>query len=231
MKVLVIAEVPDIVESVSLTFGMSWPDFEIVSAPDGATGIYSADEESPTLVVLDIGLPDMDGFTVCKEIRRFSDVPIIILTHRDGKADIVRGLDLGADDYIIQPFRPIEFVARVQSVLRRTHVSSFSRKEKPFSYGDLMVDFSNGRVLLGGRLVKLTPIQYQLLYHLAKNSGKVVSHRTLLGRIWGREYLEETNYLKTHIAHLRQKLGDDSADPQYILTERNVGYGLAKIAA
>ncbi len=231
MKVLVIADTPDIVESVSLTLSMSRPDSEIVSAPDGETALYFADKESPTLVVLDIDLPDMDGFSICKEIRRFSDVPIIILTHRDGKADIVRGLDLGADDYIIHPFRPIEFLARVKSVLRRTQVSAFGDDKKPCTYGDLMVDFSNGRVHLGGQQVQLTPIESQLLYHLAKNAGKVVPHRTLLGHIWGWEYREETSYLKVHIKNLREKLGDDFSNPQYILTERNVGYRFAKITA
>ena len=232
MKVLVIADAPDIVESVSLTFSMSWPDSEILSAPDAATGIYSADRESPTLVVLDIGLPDMDGLTVCKEIRRFSDVPIIlILTAQDGKADIVRGLDQGADDCIIQPFRPIEFMARVRSVLRRTHVSSFYRSRKPLKYQDLTIDFSNGQVFVGERVVNLTSIEYQILSHLAKNAGKVVPHRVLLGVVWGREYLEETSYLKVHIKHLRQKLQDDATAPQYILTERNVGYRFAKFAA
>ena len=231
MKALVIADAPDMVDSVSLALSMSWTDSEIISAPDGATGIYLADNEDLTLVVLDIELPDIDGFTVCKEIRRFSDVPIIILTHRDAKADIVRGLDQGADDYIIQPFRPIEFMARVQSVLRRTHVSSFRSSRKPLKYRDLMIDFSNRRVLLGERTVNLTPIEYQILYHLAKNAGKVVPHRTLLGMVWGREYQEETSYLKVHIKHLRQKLEDNATEPQYILTERKVGYRFAQVAS
>ena len=229
MKILVIDDDPDIVEAVSLTFEMRWPDSNIVSALDGDTGIQMVDTERPALVILDIGLPDMDGFTVCQEIRRFSDVPVVMVTVREKEADIVHGLQAGADDYIVKPFRPIEFMARVQSVLRRTHASSFSGDEKPFNHGDLMVDFAHHEVFLNEQPVKLTPTEYQLLYHLAKNAGKVLTHRTLLGRIWGREYLEETNYLKVHIKHLRQKLEDDPSDPHFILTERTVGYKFAKI--
>ena len=129
MKVLVIDDDPDIVEVVSLTFEMRWPDSTIVSAPDGDTGIQMVDTESPALVILDIGLPDMDGYTVCQEIRRFSDVPIIMVTVRDKEADIVKGLQLGADDYVAKPFRPIEFMARVQSVLRRTQMTPYSGEE------------------------------------------------------------------------------------------------------
>ncbi len=228
MKVLVIDDDPDIVEVVSLTFEMRWPDSTIVSAPDGDTGIQMVDTESPTLVVLDIGLPDMDGYTVCQEIRRFSDVPIIMVTVRDKEADIVKGLQLGADDYVAKPFRPIEFMARVQSVLRRSQMTPYSGEERPFQHGDLTVDFTRHEVSLDGDPVKLTPTEYQLLYHLTKNAGRVLNHRTLLGRVWGREYLDETNYLKVHIKHLRQKLEEDPAEPKYILTERTVGYKFAK---
>ncbi len=231
MKILVIEDDPDIIEAVSLTFEMRWPGSNLLSSPDGDTGIQMVDTEKPALVLLDIGLPDMDGFKVCQEIRRFSDVPIIMITCRNEEVDIIHGLQVGADDYIPKPFRPIELMARVQSVLRRTQVSHYNDGEKPFNYGALTVDFSHHEVFLGGQPVKLTPIEYQLLYHLAKNAGKVLPHRTLLGRIWGREYLEETSYLKFHIKRLRDKLGDDSAEPQYILTERNVGYRFAKVAA
>ena len=230
MKILVIDDDPDIVEAISLTFEMRWPDSMIMSALDGDTGIQMVDTERPALVILDIGLPDMDGFTVCKEIRRFSEVPVIMLTCRDDEADIMHGLQVGADDYIPKPFRPIELIARVQSVLRRTQVSFLSWNEKPFNHGDLTVDFSHQEVFLGGQPVKLTPIEYQLLYHLSKNAGKVLTHRALLGQIWGREYLEETNYLKVHIRHLRQKLEDDPAEPRFILTERSVGYKFAQMA-
>jgi two-component system KDP operon response regulator KdpE len=229
MKVLVIDDDPEIVEVVSLTFEMRWPDSIIVSAPDGDSGIEMVDTESPSLVILDVGLPDTDGYSVCQEIRRFSDVPIIMLTVRNKEADIVKGLQVGADDYVAKPFRPIEFMARAQSVLRRSQTGPYaSGEEKPFQHDRLLVDYTRHEVFLEGKQIKLTPTEYQLLYHLAKNAGKVMTHRTLLGRVWGREYLDETNYLKVHIKHLRQKLEDDPADPSYILTERTVGYKFAK---
>ena len=230
MKVLVIDDDPDVIEAVSLTFEMRWPGSNVLSSPDGDTGIQLVDTERPELVLLDIGLADMDGFTVCQEIRRFSDVPVVMLTCREDEADIVHGLQVGADDYIRKPFRPIELMARVQSVLRRFHVSSFSGGRKAFQCGDLIVDFSHRRVCMGEQPVNLTPIEYQILCHLAMNAGKVVSHRTLLARIWGREHLEDTsNYLKVHIKHLRQKLGDDPAGPRYIVNERGIGYKLAEV--
>ena len=230
MKVLVIDDDPDILEVVSLTFEMRWPDSTIVSALDGDTGIAMVDTENPALVILDIGLPDMDGYAVCQDIRRFSDVPIVMLTVRNKEADIVKGLQLGADDFIAKPFRPIEFMARVQSVMRRAQTTPYAGgDEKPFQHHSLLVDFNKHEVYLGDNRLKLTPTEYQLLYHLTKNAGKVMTHRTLLGRVWGREYLDETNYLKVHIKHLRQKLDDDPAEPKYILTERTVGYKFAKV--
>ncbi len=225
MKILVIDDDPDVIEAVSLTFEMRWPGSKLLSSPDGDTGIQMVDTEEPALVLLDIGLADMDGFEVCEEIRRFSDVPIIMLTCRNQEVDIIHGLQVGADDYISKPFRPIELMARVQTVLRRTQVYSFSDGDEPIQYGDVVIDFSRHQVFLGSEPVKLTPIEYQVLCHLAKNRGKVIAHRALLARIWGRVHQEDTsNYLKVHIKHLRQKLGDDPASPRYILNERGVGY-------
>ena len=184
--------------------------------------------ESPDIIILDIGLPDMDGYEVCKEIRRFSDAPIVMLTVRDKEADIVKGLQMGADDYVTKPFKHIELLARVQAVLRRAQMEPTSAEEEPFQTGKLHIDFSRREVLVEDQTVKLTPTEYQLLYHLVKNAGRVMTHRTLLGRVWGREYVDETNYLKVHIQHLRQKLGDDPSDPSMILTERGAGYKFAK---
>ena len=228
MKVLVIDDDPDVVEVVSLSFELRWPDAVTVSSNDGAAGVEMVEIENPDVVVLDIGLPDMDGFEVCKEIRRFSDVPILMLTVRDKETDIVKGLQVGADDYVTKPFKTIELLARVQAVLRRAEMPQLSNEEQPFHVGELSIDFASREVMLKGEPVKLTPTEYQLLYHLAKNSGRVLSYRTLLGRIWGREYLEETNYLKVHIQHLRQKLEDDPGDPKLIFTERTAGYRFAR---
>jgi len=226
MKLLIIDSDPDVVESVKLTVGMTWPKATTLSASNGDAGIDAVDSEGPNLVVLEVDLPDIDGFRVCREIRRFSDVPIIMLTERDKEADIVQGLDVGADDYIVKPLDSILFVARVKAVLRRADLT-LPFEDKVFNYGDLKVDFGRCKVTLGQRLVNLTPKEYGLLCQLLKRSGKIVRSRTLLGLVWGREYLEETNYLKVHIKHLRGKLGEDPAAPKYIFTERNVGYGFA----
>ena len=142
----------------------------------------------------------------------------------------MKGLQVGADDYVTKPFKPIEFMARLQSVMRRAQVVPVKGEEKPFQHGDLVVDFARREVFRGEEPVKLTPTEYQILYHLTKNAGRVLSHKTLLGQVWGREYLEETNYLKVHIQHLRQKLEHDPANPSFILTERSVGYKFAKTA-
>ena len=227
MKILVIDDDPEVIEVVSLAFEMRWPEAVIASASDGETGLQMVETEGPDVVILDIGLPDTDGFKVCQEIRRFSDVPVIMLTVRDREADIVKGLQIGADDYITKPFRAIEFVARVQSVLRRTHVVPTSGEEKPFRCGALVVDFARREVSLDGQPVKLTPTEYQLLYQLTKNAGQVLSHMVLLGRVWGREYLDETQYLKVYVQHLRQKLRDDPTNPRYIFSERSIGYKFA----
>ncbi len=226
MKLLIIDSDPEVVDSVKLTAGMIWPKATTLSASSGDAGIDAVGSEGPNLVVLEVDLPDIDGFRVCQEIRWFSDVPIIMLTYRDKEADIVRGLDVGADDYIVKPLDSIVFVARVRAVLRRADLTT-PFEDKVFNYGELKIDFGTTEVTLGGRVVNLTPIEYRLLCHLIKRYGNIVRSRTLLGLVWGREYLEETNYLKVHIKHLRIKLGEDPAAPKYIFTARNVGYGFA----
>ena len=226
MKLLIIDSDPEVVDSVKLTVGMIWPEATTLSASGGDEGIDAVGSEGPDLVVLEVDLPDIDGFRVCREIRRFSDVPIIMLTERDKEADIVGGLDAGADDYIVKPLDSIVFVARVRAVLRRADLTT-PFEDKAFEYGELKVDFGMGKVTLGGDRVNLTPTEYRLLCQLIKNAGKIVSSRTLLGLVWGRERLEETNYLKVHIKHLRHKLKEDATALKYIFTARNVGYGFA----
>ena len=172
----------------------------------------------------------MDGFTVCQEIRRFSEVPIVMLSSRSKEADILRGLQVGADDYIIKPLIPMVFLARMKAVLRRSDSSSYFT-DGVFEYGDLRVDYGETKVTLGDRALNLTRTEYKILWHLIKSAGKIVPNRTLLGQVWGRENLEDTHYLKVHIKHLREKLGDQPAAPKYIFNERSVGYRFAKVAA
>ena len=225
MRALIIDNDEEVAEAVGLTFGITWPDSETISASSGDSGIYMAGSEWPSLVILEVDLPDMDGFTICKEIRRFSDVPIIMLTERSKEGDIVRGLQVGADDYIIKPLRGLVFMAKVKAVLRRAEPAPAVVDSQVFESGNLKVDFAAAAVFLGKQRISLTPTEYRLLCQLLKSAGKVVPSRTLLGQIWGRDYLDETRYLKVHIKHLRNKLGDDPSAPKYIFTERKVGYG------
>ena len=225
MRALIIDDDEEVAEAVGLTFGITWPDSETISASSGDSGIYMASSEWPSLVILEVDLPDMDGFTICKEIRRFSDVPIIMLTERSKEGDIVRGLQVGADDYIIKPLRGLVFMAKVKAVLRRAEPAPAIVDSQVFESGNLKVDFAAAAVFLGKQRISLTPTEYRLLCQLLKSAGKVVPSRTLLGQIWGRDYLDETRYLKVHIKHLRNKLGDDPSAPKYIFTERKVGYG------
>ncbi len=231
MKLLIIDDDPKAVESVELTVGMTWPETKTVLAARGEAGIYSADSEAPDLAVLEVDLPDMDGFTVCQEIRRFSEVPIVMLSSRSNEDDLLRGLEVGADDYIIKPLIPMVFLARMKAVLRRSDSTTPYFTDGVFEYGDLRVDYGETKVTLGDRVANLTPMEYKILWHLIKSAGKIVPNRTLLGRILGREYLEDTQFLKVHIKHLREKLGDQAATPKYIFTERTVGYRFAKVAA
>jgi len=227
LKLLTIDSNSEGVRSVELTVALAWPQATTLSASRGDEGVYAADSEKPNLVVLEVDLPDMDGYSVCREIRCFSDVPIIMLTERDGEADIVRGLDVGADDYIIKPLNPIVFMARIKAVLRRSDTTLSLTEDSVFEYGHLRVNFAAAKVTIGERSVTLTPKENRLLYHLIKNAGNIVRSRNLLGLVWGRECLEDTHNLGVHINRLRDKLEEDSRAPKYIFTSRGVGYGFA----
>lgn len=230
MKILIIEDDTDVVEVVQLCFELRWRHCQAVVATTGSRGLELVESENPDIVILDLGLPDLDGLEVCRQIRSFSDVPIVMLTVRDSEVDIVKGLEMGADDYITKPFRHIELLARVQAVLRRAQALPLAENEKPFSSGDLCLDFTRREVTVKDQVVRLTPTEYNLLSYLARNAGQVVPHRVLLERVWGREYLEATDYLKVHIQRLRQKLGDSAQSPSLIFNERGIGYRLAKTA-
>ncbi len=227
MKVVVIDDSPDIIEVVSLCFQLRWSGTNVVSASDGTKGLELIEAESPDLVILDIGLPDMDGFQVLHEIRRFSQVPVIMLTVRGEDTDVVRGLELGADDYVTKPFSHIELMARVQAVLRRVQGLPVT-EEHPFVSGKLSVDFASNEVMIDGKPVKLTATERNLLYHLIKNEGRLLSHENLLRKIWGETYVDARDLLRVHIQHLRQKLGDSIESPSIIVTEHGMGYKFAR---
>jgi DNA-binding response OmpR family regulator len=180
--------------------------------------------DTPDLILLDVMMPDIDGFEVLETIREVSTVPVIMLTARGEEDDRVRGLELGADDYITKPFSPRELVSRVKAVLRRTEGASGSMHGLIEVDDRLKIDFDRREIWLEGKLVKLRPTEYRLLYHLVQNAGWVVSHDQLLQKVWGYEYRDEPHYVRLYINYLRQKLEKDPSDPKYILTERGVGY-------
>ena len=224
MKILIIDDDGDITESVRLGFGLQWREVEVLSADNGDDGLRLLEEQRPDLVLLDVGLPRRDGYEILRELRRFTDVPVIMLTARDDVADKVKGLELGADDYITKPFDHLELLARVRAVLRRLDLKAPKSRVPSFRSGPLEIDFDAQEARMDGEHVALTPTEYRLLEHLARNAGWVVPHATLLSRVWGREYTAELDYLRVYVRRLRDKLGDDPARPRYIRTERGVGY-------
>jgi two-component system KDP operon response regulator KdpE len=198
--------------------------FQVVEALRGSQAIDHLRSGLPDLVLLDVMLPDIDGFDVLRMIREVSTVPVIMLTAKGEEEDRIRGLELGADDYITKPFSPRELVSRVKAVLRRTETSTTSTHGLIVVDDRLKLDFDRREVWVEGQLVKLRPTEYRLLYHLVQNAGWVITHDQLLAKVWGYEYRDEPHYVRLYINYLRQKIEKDPANPQYILTERGVGY-------
>jgi DNA-binding response OmpR family regulator len=223
MKVLVVDDESEITEVVNLCFRLRWPDADVESAGDAEAGLKLIEQDPPDLVLLDINLPGMDGFEACQEIRRICDVPIVMVSARDNEVDKVRGLEMGADDYITKPFSHLELLARVRAVLRR-YQSTLPTVGEVFETGDLRIDFASRSVTVRGEQVRLTPTEYSLLFHLTRNAGRVLPHHTLLAKVWGREYTDEIDYLKVYIRRLRQKLEGDPDTVGRIISERGVGY-------
>ncbi len=223
MKILIVDDEPDVVKVIAMSFRMQQPAWEVISAQDGLEALEVLDLERPDVVLLDVGLPEMDGFEVLKSIRLFSDVPVIMLTVRDDELGKVQGLELGADDYVTKPFSHLELLARVRAVLRRAQSLPMVH-DQPFVSGDIQVDFARREVTVLGEPVALTGTEYRLLYHLVRNAGRVMTHEALLARVWGREYTDEISYLKSYVSRLRNKLEQDPHRPDYILTEYGVGY-------
>lgn len=198
--------------------------FQVVEAYRGAQAIQAIRDNLPDLVLLDIMLPDIDGFEVLKMIREVNSVPVIMLTAKGEEDDRVRGLELGADDYVTKPFSPRELVSRVRAVLRRAEMIAGNIRGLIVVDEHLKLNFERREVWLDGELVKLRPTEFKLLYHLVQNAGWVITHDQILAKVWGYEYRDEPHYVRLYINYLRQKLEKDPADPKYILTERGVGY-------
>jgi two-component system KDP operon response regulator KdpE len=198
--------------------------FLVSEAFNGKQALDRMRDMTPDLILLDVMMPDLDGFEVLKMIREVNSVPVIMLTAKGEENDRVRGLELGADDYITKPFSPREMVSRVKAVLRRTEGASGSMHGLIEVDERLKIDFDRREVWLEGKIVKLRPTEYRLLFHLVQNAGWVISHDQLLSKVWGYEYRDEPHYVRLYINYLRQKLEKDPANPKYILTERGVGY-------
>ncbi len=226
MKILVIEDDPIISETVTICFNLRWPEAEIITTDSGEQGLKLATSFTPDIIILDVGLPGMDGYETLRRLRSITDAPAIMLTAKDGEVAKVKGLEYGADDYITKPFSHIELLARVRAVLRRTVASTPEQSRGSYlsEPAGLEIDLDSRTVHRHGRLVSLAPLEYSLLYHLTSNEGRVMTHSVLLAKVWGQEYVEEVDYLKVYIRRLRTKLGDNPQNPELIHTERGVGY-------
>ena len=198
--------------------------YRVIEADNGLEAMQRVREDLPDLVLLDVMMPEMDGFEALRLIRETSNVPIIMLTVKGDEEDRVRGLELGADDYVTKPFSPRELSSRIKAVLRRSEMPTPAEESVIRVDERLQIDFNRRQVLVEGKEVKLRPTEYRLLYHLVNNAGWTLPHETLLAKVWGHEYRDETHYLRLYITYLRQKIEEDPANPKYILTERGLGY-------
>jgi two-component system KDP operon response regulator KdpE len=221
-KILVVDDEPRMIKFIRLN--LEHDGFEVYEATTGPQALEKMRDRLPDLILLDVMMPDLDGFETLRLVREISTVPVIMLTAKGEEDDRVRGLELGADDYVTKPFSPRELVSRVRAVLRRTEMPGQATHEVIEVDHRLRLDFDRREVWVEDELVKLRPTEYRLLYHLVQNAGWVVPHDQLLAKVWGYEYRDETHYLRLYINYLRQKLESDPANPEYILTERGVGY-------
>ncbi len=221
-KILVVDDEPHLVKLVRSN--LEAQHFKVITAMDGVSGLAMVEKEGPDLVILDIMMPGVDGFDVLQKIREFSSVPVIMLTAKDQDVDVVKGLQLGADDYVKKPFSVHELLARVEAVLRRAAPGDDVQARPPFVVGDFTMDFQQRKITVRGKEVKVGPTEYKLLSQLVRNAGRVMLHADLLRKVWGPEYGGETEYLRVYISYLRNKIEEDPANPKYILTEHGVGY-------
>ena len=221
-RILIVDDEPRIIHFIRLN--LEHDGFEVYEATSGLNALNQLRDQLPDMILLDVMMPDIDGFETLRLIREISNVPVIMLTAKGDEEDRVHGLELGADDYITKPFSPRELVSRLRAVLRRTEMPGTPSHKVIEVDGRLKIDFDRREVWVEDKLVKLRPTEYRLLFHLVQNAGWVVPHEQLLAKVWGYEYRDETHYLRLYINYLRKKLEKDPSDPQYILTERGVGY-------
>jgi len=210
-----------------LRLGLEREGFEVATADNGKEGLRRAYEIRPDVIILDVSMPEMDGWATCQRLRSMCDTPIIMLSAMQGQADVLKGLSLGADDYLTKPCSFDELKARIRTVLRRTHGDSGDTWRATYDDGHLCIDLKDGMVTRRGEEIHLTPTESRLLMFLVSQKGRIVSHRELLISVWGPEYAEEVGYLSVYIRYLRQKVEDDPANPRYICTRWRMGYYFA----
>jgi two-component system, OmpR family, KDP operon response regulator KdpE len=223
MKILVVDDDPQILDALTVGLQLQWQDATVLAAADGEQGLALFYAQDPDVVVLDVNMPRKNGFEMLQDVRRVSDVPVIMLTARGEDTDQVRGLELGADDYVSKPFSHLALLARIKAVLRRAELPQPTSALPDFQAGPLAINFQNHQVTLHREPVKLTPVEYKLLYHLVRNSGRLMPHEALRDRVWGADYGATNDYLKVYVSRLRAKL-EPPGGPHFIETERGLGY-------
>ena len=221
-KLLIIEDDADLVKALEVYFARV--GYEVISAADGLEGLRTLYDERPDIVLLDIAMPKMNGWDVCQRVRELSDVPIVILTARVTEDERVRGLKLGADDYVVKPFSLKELEARLEAVMRRAPKEKSGRSGPLFANQELVIDADRLLVTRTGERIDLTPTELRLLLFLAENVGRVLTHRQILDKVWGREYSDEVDYVKLFVYRLRGKIEPDPKNPQYVISERGIGY-------
>lgn len=221
-RILVVDDEPRYVRLIEAN--LKTEGFDVLKAYDGESGIEQVVSQSPDLVLLDIMMPGMDGFSTCKRIREFSNVPIIVVSAKGDERDRVRGLDLGADDYIVKPFSATELLARVRAVLRRAARSADGYEQENIHHDNLRIELARAEVILDHKVVYLSATEYRILLQLARNIGKVISAEQLLRDVWGEEYMKDKEILWVSISRLRQKLEHDPHQPRHIVTRSGIGY-------
>ena len=220
--ILIVDDEPHMTKFVRMNLELE--GYRVAEAANGLEALEKVKNEIPDLVILDVNMPELDGFETLGLIRQTTTVPVIMLTVKADEDDRIHGLELGADDYVTKPFSPRELASRVKAVLRRTAMAAPEEKTEIKVDDDLSIDFKRREVIVCGKHVKLRPTEYRLLYHLVNNAGYVMTHDILLSKVWGHEYRDESQYVRLYINYLRQKIEPDPSHPKYILTEHGVGY-------